>query len=129
MLNVAIFTLTMRSTFTLHSKTEKISKSGILEMLPSWYILSLSPKGKGDCKNLIHFSLVSCLSIFLIQLMNLDHIYFFNRLNYNFTGRMTITFEMAIKKCVKIFRLFHFTKVLTKHSLKGQFVLHIAFHN
>ena len=33
----------------------KTSKSGILEMLLSWYILSLKPKGKGDCKNLIHF--------------------------------------------------------------------------
>ena len=62
-LNVAIFTFTMRSTFTfLHSKTEKISKSGILEMLPPWYILK--PKGKGNCKNLIYFSSVSCLFIF-----------------------------------------------------------------
>ena len=50
----------MISTFTfLHSKTEKTSKSGILEML-----LSLKPKGKGDCKNLIHLSSVSCLFIF-----------------------------------------------------------------
>ena len=49
----------------LHSKTEKNpSKSGILEMLPSWYILSLKPKGKGDCKNLIHICSVSCLFIF-----------------------------------------------------------------
>ena len=48
----------------LHSKTEKTSKSGILETLPSWYILSLKPKGKDDCKNLIHFSSVLCLFIF-----------------------------------------------------------------
>ena len=49
----------------LHSKTEKKqSKSGILEILPSWYILSLKPKEKGDCKNLIHLSSVSCLFIF-----------------------------------------------------------------
>ena len=46
-LNVAIFTFTMISTFTfLHSKTDKTSKSGILELLPSWYILSLSLKEK-----------------------------------------------------------------------------------
>ena len=32
---------------------------------------------------------------------------------------MTIIFEMAIKKVVKFFRLFHFTKVLTKPSLEG----------
>ena len=25
-------------------------------LLTSWYILILKPKGKGDCKNLIHFS-------------------------------------------------------------------------
>ena len=61
-----MFTFTMRSTFTLflHSKTEKTSKSGILEMLPSWYLLSLKPKQNGDCKNLIHLSSVSCLFIF-----------------------------------------------------------------
>ena len=48
----------MRSTFTFFyiPKQKKTSKSGILEMLPSWYILSLKPKGKGDCKNLIHLS-------------------------------------------------------------------------
>ena len=33
-------------------------------MLPSWYILSLKPKGKSDCKNLIHLSSISCLLIF-----------------------------------------------------------------
>ena len=33
-------------------------------MLPSWYILSLKPKGKGDCKNFIHLSSVICLFIF-----------------------------------------------------------------
>ena len=33
---------------------------------------------------------------------------------------MTIAFEMAIKKCVKFFRLFHFTKVLTKPSLRDR---------
>ena len=32
---------------------------------------------------------------------------------------MTIIFEMAIKKRVNFFGLFHFTKVLTKPSLKG----------
>ena len=56
----------MRSTFTFFyiPKQKKTSTSGILEMLPSWYILSLKPKGKGDCKNLIHLSSVSCLLIF-----------------------------------------------------------------
>ena len=49
---------------SLHSKREKTSKSGILEIIPSWYILSLKPKGKGDCKYLIHFSSGSCLFIF-----------------------------------------------------------------
>ena len=39
---------------------------------------------------------------------------------------MTIIFEMTIKKCVKFFRFFHFTKVLTKpkvHKLKKMFKL------
>ena len=50
--------------FFLHSKTEKNpSKSGILEKVPSWYKSSIKPKGKGDCKNVIHFSSVSCLFI------------------------------------------------------------------
>ena len=49
----------------LHSKTEKTSKSGILEMLPSWYLLSLKPKGKGDCKNLTRLVQFH-VSIFLI---------------------------------------------------------------
>ena len=53
----------------LHSKREKkTSKSDILEILPSWYILSLKPKGKGNCKNLIHLHSVSCIFIFF----NLD---------------------------------------------------------
>ena len=39
-------------------------KSGILGILPSWFILSLKPKGKGDCKNLIHFGSVLCLFIY-----------------------------------------------------------------
>ena len=52
----------------LHSKREKTSKSGILEILPSWNILSLRPKVKGDCKKLIHFRSVSCIFIFF----NLD---------------------------------------------------------
>ena len=66
-LNIAIFTFTMRSTFTfLHSETDKTSKSGILEMLPPWYILSLKPKEKGYCKHLIHLISVSLLFIFLI---------------------------------------------------------------
>ena len=61
---------TMNSTFTSFTlqKRKKTSKSGILEILPSWFILSLKPKGKGDCKNLIHLSSVSCLFIFF----NLD---------------------------------------------------------
>ena len=45
-------------------KQKKTSKSGILEMLPLWYILSLKLKGKGDCKKLIHLNSVSCLFIF-----------------------------------------------------------------
>ena len=54
---------------------------------------------------------------------------FFNRLNYNFTRWMTIIFEMAIKKCVKFFRLFHFTKVLTKPSLEGSASLSNILHS
>ena len=42
---------------------------------------------------------------------------------------MAITFEMAIKKCVKFFRLFHFTKVLTKPSLKGLASLSNILHS
>ena len=62
--------------------------------------------------------------------MNLDHIYnFFNRLNYNFTRWMTIIFEMAMKKCVKFFRLFHFTKVLTIPSLEGSASLSNILHS
>ena len=38
----------------------------------------------------------------------------------NFTRYMNITFEMAIRKRVNIFRLFHFTTVLTKSSLKTE---------
>ena len=56
-----IFSFTMRSTFTFFFtfQKRKTSKSSILEILPSWYILSLKPKEKGDCKNLIHFSFMS----------------------------------------------------------------------
>ena len=65
MLNVAIFTFTMRSTLTFFTfQNRKTSKSCILEMLPSWFILSLKPKGKGVYKNLIHLSSVSCLFTF-----------------------------------------------------------------
>ena len=66
---VAIFTFTMRSTFTFFTfqNRKKASKSGILEILPSWYILSLKPTGKGDCKNLIHISSVSCLFLLFNQ--------------------------------------------------------------
>ena len=87
-LNVSIFTLTMRSTFTFFyiPNEKKTSKSGILQILPSWYILSLKPKGKGNRKKLNQFSSVSCLFIFF----NLDDEFwiicdFFNWLNYNFT--------------------------------------------
>ena len=50
-LYVAIFMFTMRSTFTSFTfqKRKQTSKSGILEISPS-------PKGKDDCRNLIHFS-------------------------------------------------------------------------
>ena len=45
----------------LHSKREKkTSKSGILEIFPSLYILLLKPQD--DCKYFIHFSSVLCLS-------------------------------------------------------------------
>ena len=37
-------------------------------------------------------------------------------------------FEMAIKKRVKFFRLFHFTKVLTKPSHKGSTSLSNILH-
>ena len=99
-------------------------------MLPSWYILSLKPNGKGDCKNLIHSVSVSCLFIFFNLVDEYgSYIIFFNRLNYYFTMWMTITFEMAIKKCVNFFRLFQFTKVLTKPSLKGSASLSNIFHS
>ena len=101
-------------------------------MLPSWYILSLKPKGKCDCKKLIHLSSVSCLFIYFFFKSSwwIWIIYnFFNQLNYNFTRWLTITFEMAIKKCVNFFRLFHFTKVLTKHSLKGSTSLSNIVHS
>ena len=42
---------------------------------------------------------------------------------------MTITFEMAIKKCVEYFRLFHVTKVLTKPSLEGSASLSNILHS
>ena len=42
---------------------------------------------------------------------------------------MTITFEMALQKCVKFFRLFYFTKVLTKPSLKGLASLSNILHS
>ena len=41
---------------------------------------------------------------------------------------MTIIFEMVIKKRVKYFRLFHFTKVLTEPSLKGWVKLSNILH-
>ena len=42
---------------------------------------------------------------------------------------MTITFEMGIKKCVNFLRLFHFSKVLTKPSLKGSASLSNILHS
>ena len=60
-LMLSFFLFTMRSTLRfLNSKREKTSKSGNFEILPSWYYIIIT-KGKGDCKNLIHFSSVSCL--------------------------------------------------------------------
>ena len=41
---------------------------------------------------------------------------------------MTIIFEMAIKKRVHFFSLFHFKKVLTKPSLKGSASLSSILH-
>ena len=41
---------------------------------------------------------------------------------------MAIIFDMAIKKHVNFFRLFHFTKVLTKPSLKGSASLSNLLH-
>ena len=41
---------------------------------------------------------------------------------------MAIIFEMAIKKRVKFFRLFHFMKVLMKPSLKGSASLSNILH-
>ena len=70
---IAIFALTMGSFITfLISKREKASKSGILEIFPSWKILSLSPSGKRVCKRLIHLSSSSCLKIFLNLSVELD---------------------------------------------------------
>ena len=65
-LMLPFYTFTMKSTFkfTFFTFQNRLkSKSDILEILPSWYILSLKPKGKGDCKNLSYFSSVSCLFI------------------------------------------------------------------
>ena len=45
-----------------HQSSEQ---SGILERLPSWYILSLNPSGYGVCRSLIHFNSVLCLLIIL----------------------------------------------------------------
>ena len=42
---------------------------------------------------------------------------------------MTIILEMAIKKRVKFIRVFHFTKVLTKPSLKGSASLSNILHS
>ena len=77
----------MRPTFTFFyiPKQKKTSKSGILEMLPSWYILELKPKGKGDCKNLINLSSVSCLFVSFNLVDEFRSYDFFNLLNYNFT--------------------------------------------
>ena len=49
-------------------------------------LVSLKPKGKGDCKNLIHLSSVSCLFIFynLVDEFG-SYITFQLQLNYNFT--------------------------------------------
>ena len=70
---IAIFALTMGSLLRfLISKREKASKSGILEIFPSWLILSLNPSGKGVCKRLIHLSSSSCLKIFLNLSVELD---------------------------------------------------------
>ena len=56
--------LLLRFSYSKRKKTP--SKSGILEILPSWYMLSLKFKGKGDCKTVIYFSSVSCLLYLLI---------------------------------------------------------------
>ena len=54
------------------------------------------------------------ISLYIFNLDDkLESYLFYNWLNYNFARCMTIIFEMATKKRVK-FRLFHFTKVLTK---------------
>ena len=52
-LNVAIFTFTMRSTFTfLHSKRQKNNiKIGHFINVNFMVLVSLKPKGKCDCKN------------------------------------------------------------------------------
>ena len=50
-LNVASFSLTMRSTFTFficQKRKKNRPNLGVSEILLSWYILSLKPKGKGD---------------------------------------------------------------------------------
>ena len=51
---------------------------------------------------------------------------------FHFTKVLTkpsLTFELAVKKCVKFFRLFHFMKVLTKPSLKGSASLSNILHS
>ena len=44
-----------------NSKCDNKLESGILEIFPSWYILSLNPNGEGVCSNLINDNSVSNL--------------------------------------------------------------------
>ena len=62
-LKIAVLSFTKRSNFSFltFQKRKTLPKLGIVEMLPSWYILSLKPKGKFDCEHLIHFNSVSCI--------------------------------------------------------------------
>ena len=47
-LRLPFFVYHLISTFTFFTLQKRTSKSGVLEILPSRYILSLKPKEKGD---------------------------------------------------------------------------------
>ena len=87
-------------------------------MLTSWYVLSLKPKWKGDCKKLTHLSSVSCLFIFFKLVDKFGSYIFFQPAELQFYKVNDHYFWNGDKEMCQI-RLFHFIKELTKPSLKG----------
>ena len=61
--------------------------------------------------------------------MNLDHICFFQPTELQFYKVNDHYFRNGDKEMCQIFRLFHFTKVLTKLSLKGSASLYNILHS